>query len=142
MSEDRDTDSKTEEATEKKIHDAVERGDVPVSREVPILASLTAILIALLFIVPPRTEAFVGALMRFLDDAGGWRLERSNDVLALAEIGGLAAVEFVIPVVALLMQLTLIACAFGCCWICSTLALATKRAAPVATPPSSTFDVL
>ena len=75
MSEDRDTDSKTEEATEKKIHDAVERGDVPVSREVPILASLTAILIALVFIVPPRTEAFVGALMRFLDDAGGWRLE-------------------------------------------------------------------
>ena len=84
MTEERDTDSKTEEATEKKIHDAVERGDVPVSREVPILASLTAILIALVFIVPSHTEAFVGALMRFLDDAGGWRLERSNDVLALA----------------------------------------------------------
>ncbi len=88
MAEERDTDSKTEEATEKKIHDAVERGDVPVSREVPILASLAAILIALVFIVPPRTEAFVGALMRFLDDASGWRLERSNDVLALAGIVG------------------------------------------------------
>jgi flagellar biosynthetic protein FlhB len=111
MSEDRDTDSKTEEATEKKIHDAVERGDVPVSREVPILASLTAILIALVFVVPPRAEAFVDALMRFLDDAGGWRLERSNDVLALAEIVGLAAVEFVAPVVALLMIAGLIASA-------------------------------
>ena len=43
MAEDRDTDGKTEEATDKKIHDAIERGDVPVSREVPILASLTAI---------------------------------------------------------------------------------------------------
>jgi flagellar biosynthetic protein FlhB len=111
MSEDRDSDSKTEEATEKKIHDSVERGDVPVSREVPILASLTAILIALVFIVPPRAEALVGALMRFLDDAGGWRLERSNDVLALAEVVGLAAVEFVAPVVALLMIAGLIASA-------------------------------
>ena len=54
MAEERDTDSKTDDATEKKIHDAVERGDVPVSREVPILASLTAILIALIFVVPPR----------------------------------------------------------------------------------------
>jgi len=111
MAEDRDTDSKTEEATEKKIHDAVARGDVPISREVPILASLAAILIALVFIVPQRTEAFVGALMRFLDDAGGWRLERSNDVLALAGIVGLAAVEFVIPVVALLMIAGLVASA-------------------------------
>ena len=111
MAEERDTDSKTEEATEKKIHDAVERGDVPVSREVPILASLAAILIALVFIVPPRTEAFVGALMRFLDDASGWRLERSNDVLALAGIVGVAAVEFVIPVVTLLMIAGLIASA-------------------------------
>jgi flagellar biosynthesis protein FlhB len=109
MAEDRDTDSKTEEATDKKIHDAVERGDVPVSREVPILASLTAILIALLFIVPPRAEAFVGALMRFLDDAGGWRLERSNDVLALGGIVGIAAVQFIIPVILLLMVAGLVA---------------------------------
>ena len=111
MAEDRDTDSKTEEATEKKIHDAVERGDVPVSREVPILASLTAILIALVFIVPSHSEAFVGALMRFLDDASGWRLERSNDVLALAGIVGIAAVQFIIPVVLLLMIAGLVASA-------------------------------
>ena len=109
MAEDRDTDSKTEEATEKKIHDAVERGDVPVSREVPILASLAAILIALVFIVPSHSEAFVGALMRFLDDAGGWRLERSNDVLALAGVVGIAAVQFIIPVVLLLMIAGLVA---------------------------------
>jgi flagellar biosynthesis protein FlhB len=109
MAEDRDTDSKTEEATEKKIHDAVERGDVPVSREVPILASLAAILIALVFIVPSHSEAFVSALMRFLDDAGGWRLERSNDVLALAAVVGIAAVQFIIPVVLLLMIAGLVA---------------------------------
>ena len=109
MAEDRDTGSKTEEASEKKIHDAVERGDVPVSREVPILASLTAILIALVFIVPSHTEVFIGALMRFLDDAGGWRFERSDDVLALAGVVGIAAVQFVTPVVLLLMVAGLIA---------------------------------
>jgi len=103
MSEERDPESKTEEATEKKLHDAIERGDVPVSREASILASLAAILIAFVFVVPPRAEAFVGALMRFLDDPAGWRLERANDVLALAGIVGLAAVEFVAPVVILLM---------------------------------------
>ncbi len=111
MSEERDSDSKTEEATEKKLHDAVERGDVPVSREVPILASLAAILIAFVFVVPPHVEAFVSALMRFLDDPAGWRLERANDVLALASIVGVAAIAFIAPVVILLMVFGLIASA-------------------------------
>lgn len=111
MSEERDPESKTEEATEKKLHDAVERGDVPISREVPILASLAAILIAFVFVVPSHAEAFVSALMRFLDDPAGWRLERSNDVLALAEVVGLAAIDFVAPVVILLMIAGVIASA-------------------------------
>ena len=54
MSDERDSESKTEEATEKKLHDAIEHGDVPVSREMSILASLAAILIAFVFVVPPR----------------------------------------------------------------------------------------
>ena len=76
---------------------------MPVSREMSILASLAAILIAFVFVVPPRAEAFVSALMLFLDDPAGWRLERSNDVLALAGIVGLAAMEFLAPIVVLLM---------------------------------------
>ena len=31
-----DTDSKTEEPTEKRLADAIERGDVPVSREIAV----------------------------------------------------------------------------------------------------------
>jgi flagellar biosynthetic protein FlhB len=103
MADDQDPESKTEEASEKKIHDAVERGDVPVSREVSLLAALGAMLIAFLFIVPPRAEAFVGALMHFLDDPAGWRLDQSSDVLALSEIVVLAAVQFIAPIVILLM---------------------------------------
>ena len=109
MAEDRDQESKTEEASEKKIHDAIERGDVPVSREVTLLASLSAILIALLFIVPSHAEAFVGALVHFLDDPAGWRLDQSSDVLALSAVVALAAVQFVAPIVILLMVFGVVA---------------------------------
>ena len=37
-----DSDSKTEEPTDKKLADAMESGDVPMSREVTFLAALTA----------------------------------------------------------------------------------------------------
>jgi flagellar biosynthetic protein FlhB len=103
MSDDQDSDSKTEEATEKKLHDAIERGVVPVSREVSLLASLAAILIVMVFLLPARTERFVGTLVHFLDDPAGWRLERANDVVALGGVMALAAVDFLLPIVALLM---------------------------------------
>ncbi len=103
MSDDQDPDSKTEEATEKKLHDAVERGVVPVSREVSLLASLAAIMIVLAFLLPSRTERFVGTLVHFLDDPAGWRLERASDVVALGEVMVLAAADFLVPTLALLM---------------------------------------
>jgi flagellar biosynthetic protein FlhB len=103
MSDDQDPDSKTEEATEKKLHDAVERGVVPVSREVSLLASLAAIMIVLAFLLPSRTERFVGTLVHFLDDPAGWRLERASDVVALGQVMVLAAADFLVPTLALLM---------------------------------------
>ncbi len=103
MSDDQDSDSKTEEATEKKLHDAVERGVVPVSREIPILASLAAILIVMVFVLPTRAERFAGTLIHFLDDPAGWRLERASDVVALGEVMLIAAADFLAPTVLLLM---------------------------------------
>src|SRR5208282_5923267 len=102
MSDDQDSDSKTEEATEKKLHDAVERGVVPVSREVPIVAALTAMLIVMVFVLPTRAERFVETLVRFLDDPSGWRLERASDVMALGDVMLIAAVDFLLPTVVLL----------------------------------------
>ena len=40
MSGDVDPDDKTEEPTEKRLHDAMERGEVAFSREAPLFASL------------------------------------------------------------------------------------------------------
>ena len=103
MAEQEDPESKTEEATDKKLQDAIERGVVPMSREVSILASLAAMLIVIVFVIPPRAEAFVATIIHFLDNPAGWRLERSNDVMALAEVLMIAAGQFLLPTVALLM---------------------------------------
>lgn len=103
MADDQDPESKTEEATDKKLHDAMERGSVPMSREVSVLASLAAMLIAIVFVIPPRAEEFVGTLIHFLDDPAGWRLDKANDVMGLGAIMIIAAGQFLLPTVLLLM---------------------------------------
>ena len=52
MSGDVDPGDKTEEPTEKRLHDAMERGEVAFSREAPLFASLSATLVALIFVIP------------------------------------------------------------------------------------------
>ena len=49
MAEDNDKESKTEQPTEKKIFDALEKGNVPFSREVPTLVSFVAMLLGMTF---------------------------------------------------------------------------------------------
>ncbi|HXE25871.1 MAG TPA: EscU/YscU/HrcU family type III secretion system export apparatus switch protein [Roseiarcus sp.] len=102
MSADVDPEDKTEEPTEKRLHDAVERGEVAFSREAPLFASLSAALIALIFIVPSRAEALLTALAGLIGDPAGWRIRRGEDVLALAAPIVSAAAHFLLPAVALL----------------------------------------
>jgi flagellar biosynthesis protein FlhB len=109
MSDAGDRDSRTEEPTEKKLADAAERGESALSREVPILASLTAIFLTLLVVAPQRWNPLVATLVRFIDDPAGWRLERSEDVLALVGQLALAAANFLWPIAALLAGLGLTA---------------------------------
>ena len=56
MSEDADKDSKTEDPTEKKLQDAAEKGNDPVSREAPLFASLLALLAVTGLMVKPAAE--------------------------------------------------------------------------------------
>jgi flagellar biosynthetic protein FlhB len=112
MAEQSDADSKTEEPTEKRLADAVERGDVPVSRELPFLAALSAYLIIDLFVLPAKTSDLVAALLRFIDDPTGWRLERSRDVLTLASVIAFACARFLAPAIVLIMVFGVAASAF------------------------------
>jgi flagellar biosynthetic protein FlhB len=109
MSVDVDPEDKTEEPTEKRLHDAVERGQTAFSREAPLFASLSAALVALIFIIPGRAAALLAGLTGLIDDPAGWRIERAEDVLALAAPLVGAAAQFLWPAVALLMAAGVIA---------------------------------
>ena len=76
-----DSDSKTEEPTEKRLHDAIEGGNVPVSREIGVLLSLCAYLVIETLILPAHTGQVAATLMHFIDDPAGWRLNQAYDVV-------------------------------------------------------------
>jgi flagellar biosynthetic protein FlhB len=103
MSADVDPEDQTEEPTEKRLHDATERGEVAFSREAPLFASLSATLIALIFVIPGRAEILLSALVGVIDDPAGWRIERGEDILALADPVVVASARFMAPTVILLI---------------------------------------
>ncbi len=109
MSADVDPEDRTEEPTEKRLHDAVERGQTAFSREAPLFASLSAALVALIFIIPGRAASLLAGLIGLIDDPAGWRIERGEDVLALSGPLVVAAAQFLWPVVALLMTAGVVA---------------------------------
>ena len=98
-----DKESQTENATEKKLTDSMERGDVPMSREVALFASLACILISMIFLLRDGTQRLVAALAYFLDNPAGWRLEKLDDVMALYKAVLGEILSFLTPVVALLL---------------------------------------
>lgn len=102
MAEDNDRDSKTEEATEKKVNDSVERGNTPFSREAPIFASLACMLLAAHFALRQDTVKLSGLLQGFLSQAGDWRIEnRSDALLILSNVVGVAGQYLTIPLLLL-----------------------------------------
>ncbi len=82
MSDD-DQDSKTLEPTEKKLREAVESGDVPVSREAPLLAALGATLIICTLVLRDGAARMADALGRLMEDPGRWSLQNGADAMLL-----------------------------------------------------------
>jgi flagellar biosynthetic protein FlhB len=101
MSEDHDHDSKTEEATEKRLHEARERGNVPHSREPTLLAALAAMLVSLIYVIPSSTGDLGEALARFIDDPSGWRIGTEKDFRLIIAPVVLAAAHFMVPILAI-----------------------------------------
>lgn len=100
MSEETDSGSRTEEPTEKRLRDARERGDQPVSREAPLLTFLLGVLVIFTFVVPAKTQAVASALAHFLDDPAGWRPARGDDAVALLRELAVVAGSLFLPVAA------------------------------------------
>jgi len=105
MADEVDKDSKTEEATEKKIRDTVEKGQLPQSRETGIFASFVAILLFSVFFAGDATAELSAFLSVFLEKPDAWQLGTANDVVELSrlvsvEIGKAVASLLVLLVVA------------------------------------------
>lgn len=100
---DQDKDSKTEDATEKKIRDAVDDGNVPASQEAATLASFVAIFLAVSFMFGGNVVQLQNSLIRFIDDPGGWRLESGADAVAVFQLIAVDAARLLVPVVLLLL---------------------------------------
>lgn len=83
MAESDDKDSKTEEATEKKIRDAIEKGNLPHSKEMAIFASFAAILVFMVFFAMQSMGDLAVFLASFLERPEEWSLSTEPDVISL-----------------------------------------------------------
>jgi flagellar biosynthetic protein FlhB len=103
MADGEDKESKTEEATEKKVRDAMEQGNVPFSRELPSLASLTAIVAAGSFLFGSSVIDLRNSLSRFIDNPADWPMENAADALLVLRTVGWDAGKLMLPAVGLMM---------------------------------------
>ena len=86
MAEAVDKDSKTEEATEKKIRDTIEQGKLPHSRETAIFASFMAILVFTVFYAKDAIVDLGMFLSMFLEKPEAWPMETETDVIELYKV--------------------------------------------------------
>ena len=96
-----DKESKTEEASEKKIRDAIERGSVPHSREAVTFGSLLGILVVA-GLSSSSIARLRASLQQFVDDPGGWSLENGGDAVRLLGLVGSEVAGLLLPAVAVL----------------------------------------
>ena len=83
MAEKPDKESKTEEATEKKIRDTIEKGQLPFAKEVPVVGSFLAILVFMIFLAQPGAVELGGFLSMFLERPEAWSLATEHDAVLL-----------------------------------------------------------
>lgn len=103
MAEKPDRDSKTEQPTEKKIRDAMEGGNVPVSREVAVFAFMVALLVILVFFLGNGAYKAAFALARLLDQANDWPLRNGADAVVLGGALATAITPLFVPIFVILI---------------------------------------
>ena len=109
MSEDQDKDSKTEEATEKKVRDALEKGQIAFSRETPIFVSILCFAGYFAFSgddVIRETAYFLG---RILEHSSEEKLDTALDASAMLGTVAYPVMVLLAPVLLFLMAGGLVA---------------------------------
>jgi len=96
---DEDKESKTENPTAKKMSDAEEKGNVAISREVSIFATMLAIFIYLIFFLPDRMGRMAEVLRDLFEKPDQWSIETGPDVLALFTRLGWEIVYLLLPAI-------------------------------------------
>lgn len=97
-----DKDSKTEEPTEKKIRDALEKGNVPMSREAPTLAAFIGMLLVSAFFLATGVSQLTVTLAKILDQPAAFSLETRADAVLLLNALAWEAGSLVLPIVIVL----------------------------------------
>ncbi|MHB2263955.1 flagellar biosynthesis protein FlhB [Aliihoeflea sp. PC F10.4] len=103
MSEDTDKESKTEEATEKKIQDSLEKGQVPVAKELASVASFLAILTFFVFFAQQSATELGVFLSMFLERPDEWSLATQPDAVNLYRVVAIEIAKVLGALLALLM---------------------------------------
>ncbi|MBJ6123925.1 flagellar biosynthesis protein FlhB [Microvirga splendida] len=107
MSDTDDKDSKTEAPSEKKVRDALEKGNIPFSREAPLFASILGILIGLAFAVRSNTKTLTEKLSLFINRPQDFRLETGADAANLIQAVAIEVGQCLIPVIVILAACSL-----------------------------------
>ena len=127
MSEAPDKESRTEEATEKKVRDSVEKGQLPFSREAPVLASFLAVLAFVLFFAEGSAVRLGGFLSIFLERAEEWSLDTQTDAIAIYRL-----IYLEVAKVAGILMLLLISAGIAASVLQNTPRFVTERIRPKA----------
>ncbi|ALE02979.1 flagellar type III secretion system protein FlhB [Bartonella ancashensis] len=102
-----DKESQTEEPTEHKIHKAEEKGNLPFSRELPILASLISFCIIVIFTAFPALSKLVIFLAQWLERPESWHINTAEDMkhfiyLVVGNVGlALAPLLIIMPILSI-----------------------------------------
>ena len=97
MSEKTDKEDKTEEATQKKIDDNLEEGNVPISKDASIVALTLALILYVNIIAPLMLGRGVNDLSIFINLAHDISLKSQGDISALSHMSSYILAYFVIP---------------------------------------------
>ncbi len=109
MSEDQDRDSKTEEATEKRLSDAMEKGNVPFSRDLITLGGMASCLLAFSLLAGWTFSNLAVLLRELLSAAGNLRLDDRESAARLLSTVIRDAAAASLPIMAIIAVGTVLA---------------------------------